>query len=60
MPCSRVLRPLVVTNVPNPHVIILQQQAPAVIQALKDRSDQTLVKALLRGKAATGKTQCQL
>ncbi len=49
MPCSRVLRqlagPLVVANVPNPHVIILQQQAPAVRPALKDSSEQTLIKA---------------
>ena len=36
MPCSRVLRQLAIlvaaANVPNPHVIILQQQAPAVSQ----------------------------
>ena len=55
MPCSRVLRPLTVANVPNPHVFILQQRAPAVRPALKDSNEQGYVKALLRGKAASGK-----
>ena len=56
MPCSRVLRQLEallpMDNVPNPRVIVLQQQAPAVRQGYKVSGEQTLVKALLRGKAA--------
>ena len=52
MPCSRVFRqlaiPLVAANVPNPHVIILQQQTPAVRPAVKDSSGQIPVKAVER------------